>query len=638
MKKALSLALALMMLLSVCVVPVMAEEPEGSAGNPYYVANPMATPNYITIPANSTVYYQYNVMVFNGWSVEAYGVSAITVDGMVYDEPDLWGSIVVDFQFNFMSPGLVGYVNNTAEDVDVMLTHSEPVGSLENPDQLYNDENYFSIPASIMEYVAIYLPTVDGDYTFSTEQAEDFQVIVFADASPAEGGTPIFMENGSLTLTLESYMPVYVVVTPVGMTGDILLTVTPPKAGTASNPIWLGSYTMDETYAVEAGTRLYFQIDGYLAGNDMTIESVAGANFIANIAGVDYVSEDGVLTICLESGDWYIDMALYSEVANEVAFSIAYAAGSMENPIAIGLGNVGITIPEGISGGYFYTYVVEQDGLLIATPSDKSGIGYMDIADESYDHYAYLMADSLASSMMIPVTAGEVITINVSGLDDEETWEKLPVDFTLNLTWKELVIFNTFESEELEGWGSSSNLTIDDMEYANGWYSAKFEVTKDWGNIYNYVNVEKNTDYEISFKLKGTLANSLWVKFHKTDWSGDIGEATVSATEEWTDYTITLNSGDNTTVVMLFQYAGYAADGQTLWLDDIVVTKVPGQEPEVLSGDVNGDGKINNRDLGLLQKYLNGSDVTVDELAADLTGDGKLNNRDLGLLQKLLNA
>ena len=638
MKKALSLALALMMLLSVCVVPVMAEEPEGSAGNPYYVANPMATPNYITIPANSTVYYQYNVMVFNGWSVEAYGVSAITVDGMVYDEPDLWGSIVVDFQFNFMSPGLVGYVNNTAEDVDVMLTHSEPVGSLENPDQLYDRVNYFSIPASIMEYVAIYLPTVDGDYTFSTEQAEDFQVIVFADASPAEGGTPIFMENGSLTLTLESYMPVYVVMTPMGMTGDIVLNVEPPKAGTASNPIWLDSYTMDETYAVEAGTRLYFQIDGSLAGNDMTIESVAGANFIANIAGVDYISEDGVLTICLESGDWYIDMELYSEVANEVAFSIAYAAGSMENPIAIGLGNVGITIPEGISGGYFYTYVVEQDGLLIATPSDKSGIGYMDIADESYEHYAYLMADSLASSMMIPVTAGEVITINVSGLDDEETWVKLPVDFTLDLTWKELVIFNTFESEELEGWGSSSNLTIDDMEYANGWYSAKFEVTKDWGNIYNYVNVEKNTDYEISFKLKGTLANSLWVKFHKTDWSGDIGEATVSATEEWTDYTITLNSGDNTTVVMLFQYAGYAADGQTLWLDDIAVTKVPGQEPEVLSGDVNGDGKINNRDLGLLQKYLNGSDVTVDELAADLNADGKLNNRDLGLLQKLLNA
>lgn len=58
----------------------------------------------------------------------------------------------------------------------------------------------------------------------------------------------------------------------------------------------------------------------------------------------------------------------------------------------------------------------------------------------------------------------------------------------------------------------------------------------------------------------------------------------------------------------------------------------------VVYGDVNGDGNINNRDLGLLQKYLNGSDVTVDELAADLNADGKLNNRDLGLLQKLLNA
>ena len=54
-------------------------------------------------------------------------------------------------------------------------------------------------------------------------------------------------------------------------------------------------------------------------------------------------------------------------------------------------------------------------------------------------------------------------------------------------------------------------------------------------------------------------------------------------------------------------------------------------------GDVNGDGSINNRDLGLLQQYLNDWDVTIDAEAADVTHDGKLNNRDLGLLQQYLN-
>ncbi len=56
-----------------------------------------------------------------------------------------------------------------------------------------------------------------------------------------------------------------------------------------------------------------------------------------------------------------------------------------------------------------------------------------------------------------------------------------------------------------------------------------------------------------------------------------------------------------------------------------------------LSGDVNGDGNVNNKDLGLLQQYLNYWSVTIDELAADVNGDGKLNNKDYGLLQQYLN-
>lgn len=57
-----------------------------------------------------------------------------------------------------------------------------------------------------------------------------------------------------------------------------------------------------------------------------------------------------------------------------------------------------------------------------------------------------------------------------------------------------------------------------------------------------------------------------------------------------------------------------------------------------LYGDLNGDGKINNRDLGLMQKYLNGSSVDIDLVAADVFSDGKINNRDLGLMQKFLNG
>ena len=55
-------------------------------------------------------------------------------------------------------------------------------------------------------------------------------------------------------------------------------------------------------------------------------------------------------------------------------------------------------------------------------------------------------------------------------------------------------------------------------------------------------------------------------------------------------------------------------------------------------GDADGNGKINNRDLGLLQQWLSGYEVTVDTAACDLDNNGKVNNRDLGILQQQLSG
>ena len=67
------------------------------------------------------------------------------------------------------------------------------------------------------------------------------------------------------------------------------------------------------------------------------------------------------------------------------------------------------------------------------------------------------------------------------------------------------------------------------------------------------------------------------------------------------------------------------------------VTRSVAAKAAVVYGDVNGDGKVNNRDLGVLQQYLNDYEITIDLTAADVTHDGKVNNRDLGLLQQYLN-
>ena len=62
------------------------------------------------------------------------------------------------------------------------------------------------------------------------------------------------------------------------------------------------------------------------------------------------------------------------------------------------------------------------------------------------------------------------------------------------------------------------------------------------------------------------------------------------------------------------------------------------EEPAYIPGDVNNDGSVNVRDLGMLQQYLNGFNVTINEAAANVNGDTGINVRDLGLLQQYLNG
>ena len=68
----------------------------------------------------------------------------------------------------------------------------------------------------------------------------------------------------------------------------------------------------------------------------------------------------------------------------------------------------------------------------------------------------------------------------------------------------------------------------------------------------------------------------------------------------------------------------------------LVHTDVAEGGGDTVYGDLNADGKINNKDLGLLQQYLSDYEVTIVLDAADVNADGKVNNKDLGLLQQYL--
>ena len=67
-----------------------------------------------------------------------------------------------------------------------------------------------------------------------------------------------------------------------------------------------------------------------------------------------------------------------------------------------------------------------------------------------------------------------------------------------------------------------------------------------------------------------------------------------------------------------------------------VVCNNCGEERAYISGDVNGDGKINGRDYAMMLQYLNDWDVAIDIAASDVNGDCEINGRDCSILIQYL--
>ena len=95
--------------------------------------------------------------------------------------------------------------------------------------------------------------------------------------------------------------------------------------------------------------------------------------------------------------------------------------------------------------------------------------------------------------------------------------------------------------------------------------------------------------------------------------------------------TSTLTEGNHELIVNLFDGAGYSVKIK------YVLTVKKGNISILPAGDVNSDGKLNNRDVIALMKAVAAS-RKLDMLIADVNGDGKLNSRDVIALMKFVVA
>lgn len=152
------------------------------------------------------------------------------------------------------------------------------------------------------------------------------------------------------------------------------------------------------------------------------------------------------------------------------------------------------------------------------------------------------------------------------------------------------------------------------------------------------LKIEKNTNLILDFKKYHSSLNSLVMPAGtKLTLSG-------SLSSEMPLNTAVLSSSDETVIraeqnVLYAEKTGSASitfrneSGEEITLN---VTVEEAAAP-VLTGDLNGDGEINLKDVVLLRRYIAGGwGVTLDETAADINHDDAINLKDAVLLRRYI--
>lgn len=201
----------------------------------------------------------------------------------------------------------------------------------------------------------------------------------------------------------------------------------------------------------------------------------------------------------------------------------------------------------------------------------------------------------------------------------------------------------TYTVQVVEGPVPTIRVDVDPKAYIGKTVTATVRVENNPG----LVSMKLAIDYDTT-KLELTEV--------KSDWAADMNygpQDKAPFVVNWVDAINPDVTADGVFVTLVFTVKAEAEEGITSItaryvdddlfnynLDGVLFNVVDGSTEirNRLPGDVNGDGKVNIRDVGIIQQYMNGWDIEYDISAGDVNGDGKVNVRDVGLYQQYMNG
>ena len=508
MKKILAIALALVLVCSMGMVALAEDPAPGTKENPYQISTPMQFPKNVDVPANSTVYYAYNMQFFSGMSIVVQGVDAVTMNDVdVPYSPVDWGFKAELTSVNPMYPCVIGYVNNTEEDVQASVNLVQPAGTEDNKYELEEGTNDITMSMDVlnmtmgMYYTSLYVEweggfdvsavsTTEGIVggfdvlvRYMDEEMIDQEVVLTADAEGVVAGH----------VDVPSYTGATIIIACMDMLETVELTVAGPAVGSEARPIELyGDYDL-ENFTIEAGETVYVDLCGFAQkGNTLYIDS----DVTATING----QEGNYLELTDE--DYVVSLKLTNEQNYSISYPVwvEYPAGTEQNPEWVEDGDTHLYYD---GNAYHYVYNALNDGTvtvkvdnidtiagLLAENVTVTGAEDYDYADyDKYFDYMNKHADkdengdiiyddetglpvfSDASQYYVTVTVnkGDEVVISFEGGKWDDEGNPIPMEAVVTVEGPEAPLGHYANMDEFEAGKNEFTVSGEDTMYIGTW-------------------------------------------------------------------------------------------------------------------------------------------------------------------------
>ena len=356
--------------------------------------NPVLVPVEVTVPANTTYYYQ-----------------ASRVSGMVLSingkaQEDLLGG-------DMWNPAVFSVKNETKEEAKYVLTVSYLIGDQMNPEQLYLGNQNTSVAEGDMDgYFYTYIAEADG--TLNISFAED---VVEGTADIVANNKNTYAQRSLLADGVDGVLSIEV------SADDVLeISVAAIPDMNWNRPALELDWTINYTVGHEKNPELImFNEDGFLnvtvpANTTYYYQAYGLAGMVVEIETMVAVEEEWSELQIVDSilvPDNILNQAYVFTVTNDTAeakqFNLyaTYPAGHQMNPDSLYLGENIATVPADSWTGYVYTWTAPDAGeLTIDVSNGKAGWAY------SITNMTTYAQTDLHCSYDVPAVNAETITVS----------------------------------------------------------------------------------------------------------------------------------------------------------------------------------------------------------------------------------